>query len=112
LGLKEGVTGVELTGLVTSSFLFVMGRRRERPKHLAAKLLALRKALGLSQSQLARLIGVTGGTARISEYEHDVRVPDLATVLRYARLAQVRMEMLVDDDLELIIPERKKRIRR
>lgn len=88
-----------------------MGRRRERPEQLATKLLALRKALGLSQSQLARLIDVSGGTARISEYENDVRVPDLATVLRYARLAQVRMEVLVDDDLELIIPKRKNRSR-
>jgi len=83
-------------------------RQRERPKRLAEKLLQIRKTLGLSQRQLARLIGITTGAARISEWEHETREPDLLTVLRYARLAGVEMEMLVDDDLELIIPEGKR----
>ena len=83
-------------------------RQRERPKRLAEKLLQIRKTLGLSQRQLARLIGITTGAGRISEWEHETREPDLLTVLRYARLAGVEMEMLVDDDLELIIPEGKR----
>jgi len=85
-----------------------MGQQRTpRPDRLAEKLLQVRKTLGLSQAQIAKKLGVAA--ARISEYEHDRRVPCLMTVLRYARLAHVKMEMLVDDDLELIIPERKTR---
>ena len=74
--------------------------RRQRPKHLAKKLLAIRKKLGLSQSQLAERLELTG-TARISEYEHDKREPDLLVLLRYARLAGVRMATIVDDKLKL-----------
>ena len=86
-----------------------MGQARQRPKHLAAKLLTIRLTLGLSQSQIARKVGVVTGAPRISEYEHDQRGPCMIVVLRYARLIRVRMEMLVDDEMELIIPERKKR---
>jgi transcriptional regulator with XRE-family HTH domain len=82
---------------------------RNRPKRLAAKLRAIRKALGLTQQQLAKQLCITTGYARISEYEHDQREPDMITVLRYARLVHVKMELLVDDDLEVIIPERKAR---
>ena len=49
--------------------------------------------------------------ARVSEYERGVREPDLIILLRYAKLAGVRMAMLVDDEMELIIPENKKRER-
>lgn len=87
-----------------------MGKRqRQKPKRLAEKLLTIRKTLGLNQSELAQRIELITSTARVSEYEHGVREPDLIILLRYARLAGVRMEMLVDDDLELIIPERRKR---
>jgi transcriptional regulator with XRE-family HTH domain len=37
----------------------------------------------------------------ISEYESGKREPPLPVLLRYARLAGVPMEMLVDDDLDL-----------
>ena len=84
---------------------------RNRPKRLAEKLLQIRKTLGLSQSEVAKAVGITTGAARVSEFEHDTREPCMVTVLRYARLAHVKMETLVDDDLELIIPERKKRAR-
>jgi transcriptional regulator with XRE-family HTH domain len=86
-------------------------KRRERPQHLAEKLLAIRKARSLSQSELARLTGLIKSSARVSEYEHGVREPDLIVLLHYARIAGVRMEVLVDDKLDLIIPERKKRVR-
>jgi transcriptional regulator with XRE-family HTH domain len=85
-----------------------MGARRHTPAQLASKLLSIRQTLGLSQSQIARQVGVITGAPRISEYEHGTRVPCMMTVLRYARLVRVKMEVLVDDHLELIIPERKK----
>jgi hypothetical protein len=37
----------------------------------------------------------------VSNYELGTREPDLIVVLRYARLADVPMEMLVDDKLNL-----------
>lgn len=83
-------------------------KKRERPKHLASKLLLIRKALNLSQSQIAKQLEVTTGIARISDWERGNREPDMIMVLRYARLAHVQMEMLVDDDRELIILARKR----
>jgi transcriptional regulator with XRE-family HTH domain len=77
---------------------------RNRPKRLAEKLLQIRKTLGLSQSEIAKAVGITTGAARVSEFERDLREPCMVTVLRYARLARVKMETLVDDNLELIIP--------
>jgi len=74
---------------------------RQRPKHLASKLLAIRKRLNLSQSQMALRLDIKVGTARISEWENGVREPDLFVLLRYARLLNVRMEILVDDKLKL-----------
>jgi len=94
---------------VTPPFYSMGSRKRDTPRRLAEKLLTIRKTLGLSQSQLAKQLGVTTGAARISEWENGVRVPDLIVVLRYARLARVRMAVLADDDLELTIPERKAR---
>ena len=74
--------------------------RRQRPKHLAKKLLAIRKKLGLSQSQLAARLELKS-PARFREYEHDKREPDLLILLRYARLAGVRMAIIVDDKRKL-----------
>lgn len=89
-----------------------MGQRaRQKPKRLAEKLLAVRHKLGLSQSQLARLLEFDKGTARISEYEHGIREPDLLTLLSYAKLTRMPLEVLVDDKRELIFPKRWKRPR-
>ena len=81
-----------------------MGRKpREKPERLAYKLVQIRNALGLSQSEmLSRL----GGEERvplknISKYELGQREPSLLTLLEYARVAGVHMEALVDDSLEL-----------
>ena len=79
----------------------------QRPAHLAAKLRKIRKTLDLTQSQLARKVDVVTGASRISEYENGTRVPDMITVLRFAKLARIKMEMLVDDQMELILPQPK-----
>ena len=81
-----------------------MGNPRERPAHLAAKLLTIRQALGLSQSELIAKLRRNLSTARISEYEKGTRIPSLFTLLAYARVARVSVEILIDDNLEL--PER------
>jgi transcriptional regulator with XRE-family HTH domain len=79
-----------------------MGTRpRQRPDWLAVKLLRIRKQLGLSQSQLAKLLDFDQSPARISEYESGVKEPPLVLLLRYARVAKVCTCVLIDDDLQL-----------
>lgn len=82
-----------------------MGRsRRPRPVRLAAKLRQIRTALGLTQQQMFERLGETRTPlyrGHIGEYETGSREPPMLVVLRYARVAGVPMEMLVDDDLDL-----------
>ena len=80
-----------------------MGHARRRPKRLAEKLLQIRLALGLSQTEMHRRLGVEDEIAytRISEYELDKTEPTLMILLQYARVAGVSMETLADDDLNL-----------
>ena len=78
-----------------------MGHARYRPRRLAEKLLQIREALGLSQRELAEQLGNYRTHRHISKYERDKSVPPLEIVLAYARLANVEMNQIVDDDLEL-----------
>jgi transcriptional regulator with XRE-family HTH domain len=79
-----------------------MGRKhRRRPKRLPRKLLAIRKALGMSQTELAKALELDIAYTSISGFERGAREPDLIVLLRYARLAKVPMETLVDDKLRL-----------
>jgi transcriptional regulator with XRE-family HTH domain len=81
-----------------------MGRRaRLKPARLAAKLVQIRTALGLSQSEMYRQLGLEDliDAKRISEYELGNNEPPLPVVLQYARVAGVHMEALVDDELDL-----------
>jgi transcriptional regulator with XRE-family HTH domain len=87
-------------------------RRRAKPKRLAEKLLAIRQKLGVSQSQLAKLLEFDKGVARISEYEHGIREPDLIVLLSYAKLARISLDVLANDNRELIFRKRWKRPRR
>jgi transcriptional regulator with XRE-family HTH domain len=70
---------------------------------LGEKLLQIRAALGLSQSEMLRRLGFDESVyyTRISDYERSKRIPPLPVVLQYARVAGVHMEDLVDDDLDL-----------
>ena len=74
-----------------------------KPKGLAEKLLAIRRQLGLSQSEIAAEIGLKkeNGTARVSEYESGAREPPLSVLLGYARVARVCTCVLIDNDVEL-----------
>ena len=74
---------------------------RPRPKHLASKLLAIRQRLGVSQSEMVRLLKAQISTARISEYESGIREPNLLTILAYARAAKVPVEKIIDDKLKI-----------
>ena len=74
---------------------------REKPKRLAPKLKAIRERLGVSQTGMKRLLNYPGPYSRISEWELNKRQPPMTSVLAYARAAQVPMEQIVDDELEL-----------
>jgi transcriptional regulator with XRE-family HTH domain len=80
-----------------------MGNARRRPKRLAEKLLQIRNALGLSQTEMHKRLGVEDEILynRISDYELDKSEPTLMTLLQYARVAGVYVEDLIDDGLEL-----------
>src|SRR5437879_4856909 len=76
---------------------------RIRPERLPEKLLQIRIALGLSQSELLRRLGLEEQMdyRRISEFERGTTEPHLSVLLQYARAAAVHMEDIVDDDLDL-----------
>lgn len=83
-----------------------MGRsRRDQPITLPRKLREIRLRLGLTQEQMAvqlrrsKRSGPRPG--HVSEYEHGKRQPSVLVLLRYARIAGVPMEILVDDALDL-----------
>ncbi len=84
-----------------------MGRKpRLRQEHLAGKLLRIREALGLSQTEMLKYLGFDGVVdyKRISEYELGSNEPPLIVLLNYARAANVLVEALIDDDL--VLPEK------
>ena len=83
--------------------VITMGHSRPRPKHLAKKLLQIRLRLGMSQGELVKRLGVQAliHYTNISKYELDKNEPPLAILLAYARLAEIPVERIIDDDLEL-----------
>ena len=88
---------------------------RYRPKRLAEKLAHIRKSLGLSQSQLVRLLDLDNlDNCRISEYERNIREPSLITLLAYSYLVGITIDDLVDDNVDLpsqmTIKRKRKRI--
>ncbi|HEV2799672.1 MAG TPA: helix-turn-helix transcriptional regulator [Pyrinomonadaceae bacterium] len=81
-----------------------MGKKpRPRPERLAEKLLQIRNALGVSQGEMFRLLGIQDEveSKRISDYETGKNEPSLMTVLQYSRIAGVHTEVLIDDTLDL-----------
>ena len=82
-----------------------MGRSRQtRPKRLAEKLKEIRLRLNLTQPQIFELLDDKKEplyVGQISLFENGQRVPSLLTLLKYARLAKIPMEVLVDDEIEL-----------
>jgi transcriptional regulator with XRE-family HTH domain len=81
-----------------------MGRAaRPKPARLAEKLLQVRTALDMSQNGMLRLLELDEKLFRsaVSGYELGTREPPLPILLRYARLAGVCLEVLIDDELSL-----------
>jgi transcriptional regulator with XRE-family HTH domain len=76
---------------------------KEQPKRLGEKLAVIRKSLELSQNGMVQRLGLSGRLTReeVSAYERGVRQPSLPILLRYAVIAGVWMDVLVDDTLDL-----------
>ena len=78
-----------------------MGRwPRKRSERLGGKLLAIRQSLGITQSEMANRLDYAVHK-RLSEFESGKREPKLLVLLRYAKVANVSVESLIDDEIEL-----------
>ena len=81
-----------------------MGRiARPKPYRLGEKLLKIRNSLGLSQDQMLERLGLAKWLYRsaVSGYELGTREPPLPVLLKYAEIAGVWVDVLIDDELEL-----------
>lgn len=92
-----------------------MGRSARRSaNNLAEKLKLIREELGLSQNQILVKLGLNeeDGLFRssISGYELGTRIPPFKVLLAYGKLANVYIDVLIDDELALPkqIPSREK----
>jgi transcriptional regulator with XRE-family HTH domain len=82
-----------------------MGHAKNRPKRLAEKLLQIRKALDLTQKEMAERLNEQAGVnithRNVSKYERGKSVPYHEIGLAYARLANVELDQIVDDALDI-----------
>ncbi|HEX8560667.1 MAG TPA: helix-turn-helix transcriptional regulator [Pyrinomonadaceae bacterium] len=78
-------------------------KARLKQERLGEKLLQIRLALGLSQTELLHRLGAENliSYTQISRYETGQREPPLRILLQYARTANVSVEALIDDGLDL-----------
>jgi transcriptional regulator with XRE-family HTH domain len=82
-----------------------MGRsHRPKPARLAEKLLQIRVSFGLTQDQIINRLDYIKSPlypSNVSEFESGKREPPLEVLLAYARAANVYVEVLIDDSLDL-----------
>lgn len=79
-------------------------KRRPQPALMPAKLLRIRKSLGLSQEQMAKWLDSAHSPVyptHISEFERGLREPSLLVLLAYADAANVWVEALIKDSVDL-----------
>jgi transcriptional regulator with XRE-family HTH domain len=76
---------------------------RDKPKNLGEKLKKIRLTLGMSQNEMLRALEVSDASYRsaISGYELGTKEPSLLILLRYARIAGISTDVLIDDNLNL-----------
>ena len=71
---------------------------------LAGKLFQIRKWLKLTQPEIVERLRIQIDNTLISMYEHARRHPPLSVLLAYAHLAGIPLEQIVDDALDLNLP--------
>jgi transcriptional regulator with XRE-family HTH domain len=76
---------------------------RRKPSRLAEKLLEIRVKMGLSQNGMIRQFGLADELQQdyISKFERGVLIPPLHVLLAYAEAANVWVEVLIKDSLNL-----------
>jgi transcriptional regulator with XRE-family HTH domain len=76
---------------------------RPKPARLPEKLLQIRLALDLSQGGMLYQLGLHEKLSRtsVSAYELGTSEPPLPVLLDYARMANVWVDVLIDDELDL-----------
>jgi transcriptional regulator with XRE-family HTH domain len=81
-----------------------MGHSRRIPERLGEKLMAVRLRLGCSFAEMADKLSDERDSvtkSHVFQYENGKMDPPLAILLRYSRLARVRMEIFADDTKDL-----------
>jgi transcriptional regulator with XRE-family HTH domain len=74
------------------------------PKNLPKKLKQIRLKVGLSQTAMVRALNYKQSPlypSQISQLERGDRQPSLLLALAYARLGDISIDVLADDDLSL-----------
>ena len=81
-----------------------MGKgKRPRPARLGEKLAKVRNEFGLSQNGMLHRLGLDDELTReeLSAYERGVREPSLLFLLQVARVANLYVEALINDSVDL-----------
>lgn len=82
-----------------------MGRReRTKPQRMGEKLRVIREALELTAEEMIERLNypeIPLHRASITEYEKGRREPPSLILLQYARAANIQVEILIDDKLDL-----------
>ena len=83
-----------------------MGRKAAaQPRLLASKLRQVRLSLNFTQEQMYEALKDKGTDIHlgyVSLFEAGQRTPSLLVLLAYSKISKVKMEVFVDDTLELI----------
>jgi transcriptional regulator with XRE-family HTH domain len=76
---------------------------RKKPARLTEKLLEIRQKLGLSQNGMIRHLGLVEELEQdyVSKFERGILIPPLHVLLAYAEAANVWVEVLIKDELDL-----------
>ena len=82
---------------------------RPKPKRLPEKLKQIRKSFDYSQDDILKALGLAEVSNRslISGFELGTKEPPLPTLLKYARLAGISTDVLIDDELNLEFQRKK-----
>jgi transcriptional regulator with XRE-family HTH domain len=76
---------------------------REQTEKLKEKLLEIRVKNNLSQNGIIKQLGLQDKLIRedISKFERGIREPSLPTLLKYAQFANIYVDVLINDELNL-----------
>ena len=71
------------------------------------KIVKLRKANGYSQETFAKLVGVS--RQAVYKWESGTSYPEAEKLIEIKKLLGIKIDDLLDDSYEVVIPERKKK---